>query len=454
MPKVPPRLLDVGSLVSEAFFQRMEEAASGTLVVDANGVIVWIDAKYGKLLGVDPSQAVGRQIAELLPTSRIPEVLETGKPIPLDLMKYREGWRVVSRFPALDAQGQVQGAFGFVLFTSPAKVAGMVDRYQRDSDQRGNPVSVRGSIRQAQSDLRDLSCFCGDSSQAQLVRQEALHAAGTPFPVIIWGPSGVGKKLLAEGIYKAGRRTGGLSRISCAGGLANGFARLGGDLKGQQFSIDRWPQDATVLFENIEDLSPDDQRQLVRSCELNPRARIIVTSRNDPHAGLASASLLPELFWVLQPHVIHVPALSERPKDVDFLSQRYLDEANAQLRKSCALDNEGKAILRTDPLPGNARQLKQVILCAVLAEGKDVILPERLSRLLEHQIGTSSSRAFREGDELAQLQHALEVHKGNMTAAARALGMSRTTLYTKAQKLGLSPKMRSRRPRAERSRKL
>ena len=102
---------------AESFFKIFQDLACGSVVVDRNARITWIDEKYVAFLGLPPDvDLTGRPIREVVENTRMPEVLSEGKAIPFDVMETKRGWCVVSRFPLFDGNGRVVGGFGFVMF--------------------------------------------------------------------------------------------------------------------------------------------------------------------------------------------------------------------------------------------------------------------------------------------------------------------------------------------------
>src|SRR5207244_5784329 len=97
--------------------------SQGMMLVDRAGRVVWINDSYKKFLpalGFErPEDFVGRPVEEVVPNTLMRQVVETGKPILVDLLTNKAGTFVVSRIPLRDAAGDVIGALGMVLFDHP-----------------------------------------------------------------------------------------------------------------------------------------------------------------------------------------------------------------------------------------------------------------------------------------------------------------------------------------------
>jgi transcriptional regulator with PAS, ATPase and Fis domain len=434
-----PRPYDIHELAQNSFLQRMEEAAAGTLATNAEGLIVWMDEKYGRLLGVNANEMVGRHILELLPTSRIPEVLETGKPIPLDLMKYSGEWRVVSRFPVLDGNGAVLGAFGFVLFTSPAKIAGIVKRYERDLQ------SERAQDANGQS-FSQISDFLGRSEIAARLRAGAYRAAQATFPTVVVGPCGSGKQLVAEGIHAASaRRLGKFVAVDLGSEnvaqLLFEDQRVGGRPRPSSVQL---ADGGTLFLDRIDEMPLALQGRLLRELEHRPGTRVIASTRTELRELCGARTFLPELHWYLEGITLRVPGLRERIEDIDVLAEKCLEDARVQLRRRrLTFSSDAFSILRQHSWPGNVRQLRHVVIQAAFEVERAALTAANLQPFLtrsdsdwELSPKVTLSTAV-EGTEQQQIALALARYRNNVSSAARSLGISRTTLYKKARALGL-----------------
>lgn len=113
----------------------LNEMTAGSIGVDREGRINWISPAYCQLLSVRADEALGVPVERIIPESRMREVVETGRPLLLDIMRFGERHFVVCRLPLRDARGEVDGAVGFVFF----------DRLdaRRSSSSRATPTASR-----------------------------------------------------------------------------------------------------------------------------------------------------------------------------------------------------------------------------------------------------------------------------------------------------------------------
>lgn len=124
---------DLLRLASETLLAHFASYCEGAVIVDDQARVVWMNDRYPARLGISlrPETVVGRPIEEVIPNSLMRQVVESGQPIMLDLMEYRDDAFVVTRLPLRDAAGQVVGAVGFMLYDDPRSLTPLIARYRR-----------------------------------------------------------------------------------------------------------------------------------------------------------------------------------------------------------------------------------------------------------------------------------------------------------------------------------
>ena len=125
-PEAPaPPTLDAASaveLAARSMFHTLARTAMGTMVVDREHRIVWIDDGYRRFLpalGREEHDFVGRRVEEVVPNTLMGQVVDTGQPVLVDLLTNQAGTFLVTRLPLRDDAGRVIGAVGFVLMDHP-----------------------------------------------------------------------------------------------------------------------------------------------------------------------------------------------------------------------------------------------------------------------------------------------------------------------------------------------
>ena len=147
-----------------------------------------------------------------------------------------------------------------------------------------------------------------------------------------------------------------------------------------------------------------------------------------------------DLYYRINTVHIHLPALRERKEDIVPLSQRFLEcFAKKYHRPLTGLDDSAKAVLEGSHWSGNIRELQNCIEKAViLSDGTELTAKD--IQLEQSKQGTSTSgtlRAVNEAEEERLVREAMERSNGNISVAAKMLGVSRPTMYAKLKKYGL-----------------
>ncbi|HUF27440.1 MAG TPA: sigma 54-interacting transcriptional regulator [Gemmatimonadaceae bacterium] len=302
----------------------------------------------------------------------------------------------------------------------------------------------------------------------------ARVAAQTDLPVLILGESGTGKTLLARAIHNSSRRAGASFVAFNAAALSDTL------LDSQLFGHDRGAftgavramkgkfelaDGGTLFIDEIADMTAAAQAKILRAVECGEFERLGSEMIRTADVRLISATHLPlqryieaahfrkDLFYRISGITVAIPALRERPNDLRALVAREIAAASeADGKKIIGLDRRAAERLLAHHWPGNLRELKRVIHSAVAMSTGAVITADAI--LLEGVRGRTATDApihappQRDGDtssrptsldedltlravELRHVHRVLELMHGNKRRAARALGLSRTTLDRK-----------------------
>ena len=171
-------------------------------------------------------------------------------------------------------------------------------------------------------------------------------------------------------------------------------------------------------------------------------ARVVAATNQDLVAAASEGRFREDLLYRLNTFVVHIPPLRERPADIDWLLERFI----ARFAESSEADVKGLSALAVDaardhPWPGNARELRnRVERATALAMGQWLmpadLFPPQYSPCAEDRSATPLAEA-RSAAERRAIKSALRDTSGQISEAARLLGVSRTTLWEKMKRLGL-----------------
>ena len=295
----------------------------------------------------------------------------------------------------------------------------------------------------------------GESEALRQVVWLARRAAEGGYPTLIVGESGTGKELLAHAIHGASpQRDGPFVAINC-GTLSRDLvvAELCGYEAGAFTGADRHRRtgllDAasggTLFLDELQDMAPASQSVLLRFLEtqsfvrvggtrpvtVNVRvvATLNVTMDEVERAGLVRSDLLYRLNCL----TIDIPPLRERRADIVPIAEKCLRE---ELHFLGEVDDEFWTALATCPCswPGNARGLRNVLLKAILACSRGRLSAADLPRGIWDAPATAAgvphvSPNGRAADDIVALRAVLRANRDNVSAAARGLGIHRSTVY-------------------------
>ncbi len=486
-PALPRDAASILELAARSMFDLFATASEGMLLVDREARVVWINDQYRRYLpalGFEREEDfVGHPVSRVVQNTQMHKVLETGKPILIDLLTNRAGTFVVSRIPLRDAAGAVIGALGIVLFDhAETNLQPLMDKFsllQRDLDDARRELAVQRS-RPAVAGLRQsrytFASFVGASAAAVEVKRQARRAAQSSSPVLLLGETGTGKEVLAHAIHAASARAGGpFVGVNIAAvpdtlleaeffGVAPG-AYTGADRKGRDGKF-KLADGGTLFLDEIGDMPPSLQAKLLRALqegEIEPLgsnrlvpfdARVIAATSRDLPALVREGRFREDLFYRLNVLPIRVPSLRERRSDIPALVEALTEDlAHRSNMPPPEWQPDALALLAGQAWRGNIRELRNVLeqaamscdtaridasqLASVLrGSGLAQIAPALAAAEAPRDAGSDLLRPLAE--QVAALERraidaALQATGGNKLATARLLGISRATLYQRLE---------------------
>ena len=283
---------------------------------------------------------------------------------------------------------------------------------------------------------------------AEVIRT-AIELSELDSPVIIHGPAGTGKGLVARGIHYASRRgQEPFVELDCSSLPEDVLAvELFGD-------VTRDPEGSTgiltlagrgtALLRQIHTLTPPLQARLARAMAEGIPARIFVASKASARELLSGGGLITSLAEQLGNATMRIPSLSERDRDVVVIANEVLLDYGLNRREPPKeLAPETVDVLLSHSWPGNVRELLHVVTAAAERSGSSVLTPDDLVIRVRRESRSHAGRAIPIPDEGATLEWVveeavrltLEITGGNKSHAARILEISRPTLLKKLRSL-------------------
>jgi transcriptional regulator with PAS, ATPase and Fis domain len=476
----------IHALAARSMFQLFSTMSQGMFLADRAGRIVWVNEGYQRFLpdlGVASlGDFLGHMVEEVIPNTRMRQVLETGEPVLIDLLTNRAGTFVVSRIPLKDDGGEVIGAIGIVLFDQPeTTLQPLISKFallQRDLDEARRELAAQRSrsLRVAGHGERrakySFASFVGSSPAAV----EVKRAAQSLRPVLLLGETGTGKELLAHAIHAASARASGPFVTVNIAAVPDTLleAEFFGVAPGAYTGADRKPRDGkfrladggTLFLDEIGDMPLNLQAKLLRALqegEIEPLGsnqlvrfdvRVVAATSRDLPRMVREGRFREDLFYRLHVLPIRVPPLRERGRDIPALVEVLSEEL--ALRNDMPppeLLPDALALLAGQAWRGNIRELRNVLEQAAM-RSEDTAIDAALLREVLRSSGVEPAapapgpEALPAPDgsaadanllrplaqQVAELEQraiaaALAATGGNKLATARMLGISRATLY-------------------------
>jgi two-component system nitrogen regulation response regulator NtrX len=379
------------------------------------------------------------------------------------LKKMRE---IVPDLPVIMISGQ-----GTIKVAVDALRLGAFDFLEKPLDADRIMVTVRNALTSGRlqqqvgrlrQELEGQFQMVGESPALQRVRDLIARVAPTTASVLITGESGVGKELVARAVHLQSPRAGEpFAALNCAAiprelieselfGYEKGaFTGAGSSRNGKLQEADG----GTLFLDEIGDMSIEAQAKLLRFLERTEvqrlggtemrqlDVRIVAATNKDLAAAVQEGKFRDDLFHRLNVVEINVPPLRERPTDIELLANSFLEHYRQIHDRSLALSPECWSVLMAYEWPGNIRELRNVVERMVILSETNPVEPEECRSFLgagakvptEGTLKVAIERAEREA-----IERVLQQTHGNVTEAARILGIVRASLYRIMKRYGIA----------------
>ena len=371
---------------------------------------------------------------------------------------------MMSAYGSIDTavEAMKKGAYDFISkpFKFDEVLLTLKKAEERESLKRENRW-LKERIKKIQDDYH-FGNLVAKSKGMEAVFKIAEKVAQYDTTVLIYGASGTGKELIAQGIHFAGKRAkNSLVPVNCGGipenlleselfGYKRGaFTGADSDRKGLFEEADR----GTIFLDEIGELPLSLQVKLLRVLQENEirpvgdsktkniDVRVIAATSKNLEDEAKNGTFREDLFFRLNVMPIQLPPLKDRPEDIPILSQHFINRFNISLEKNIkGITPAAMSILLKHHWPGNVRELGNVIeRAAVLAE-ETILVPENFPLDLGESSEREKMEDFFDGHSLKAAQKimekrlitkALQATNGNRTKAARILEISHPSLLSK-----------------------
>lgn len=358
-----------------------------------------------------------------------------------------------------------RGAYDFI--EKPFKSDRLVVVVQRALE----AAALRRENRQLKVQAVHPSGLIGRSAAAQALRNTIAKVAGANSRVLISGPPGSGKELVARQIHEASARAGGeFVAISSAGMTPERldvelFGEEGQDGRPRKIGVFERAHNGTLYLDDVADMPRESQSRILRVLveqrfrrvggeqDVQVDVRVVSSTSRDLKVEIAEGRFREDLFHRLNVVPIRVPPLSERREDIAELVEHFVQSICAsQGLPRRRIGDDAIAVLQVNAWPGNVRQLRNNIeRLLIMASGEpgEAITADMLPQeaavsgggpgLGAERIIALPLREAREVFEREYLTAQIMRFGGNISRTAAFIGMERSALHRKLKSLGVAP---------------
>ena len=293
------------------------------------------------------------------------------------------------------------------------------------------------------------------------IRRLAPHAR----TVLITGETGTGKELVARALHELGpRKKRRFVAVNCSAFVETQFeSELFGHVRGaftgateNKVGLFEHADGGTLFLDEVGELPLSLQAKLLRVVETGEVQRVgaldarrvdvnvIAATHRDLRAEAAARRFRSDLFYRLSTIELNLVPLRERREDIPYLTAWFVREAAARLKRPVTgVTPAAERLLQQAAWPGNVRELKNIIERACILSENRILSERDFSSVMtaapspdRGPLEAPDDRRFKAA-ERAQIERVLREARGNKTAAAQILGMSRRTLYRWLDRLGI-----------------
>ncbi|TLV03803.1 sigma-54-dependent transcriptional regulator [Dyadobacter luticola] len=293
------------------------------------------------------------------------------------------------------------------------------------------------------------------------------RVSSTDAPVLITGESGTGKELIAEAIHSNSKRKsrpfvkvnlGGISSTLFESELFGHVRGAFTDAKSDRIGRFEMAHKGSIFLDEIGELDLASQVKLLRvlqertfeplgsSKSRTVDVRVICATNRNLEEMVANGTFREDLYYRINLITVKLPALRERPDDIPLLSEFFINNLKIiYQRPHLTLNPAARKWLKTLPLQGNIRQLKNLVERTVLLSSSDTLdIADFQKNLNANPVAASTKNLPEVGTitleemEFQMITRAMQFHQNKVSKVARSLGITRFALYRRLEKFGIS----------------
>ena len=363
------------------------------VIIDKNATIVYLNESYASLLGIPREQAIGQPVTDVIPKTRMVEVLKSGKPDIGHLMtlydhSQKKNVTVACNRMPIFQNGQVIGAAAVTIMQDVLPTVTQLNREL--SAVRKENEFYRHELNMLQNHFDSLNRIIGHSPALLEIKQTISDYAASDLPILITGETGVGKELFAKAIHEmSSRKFYPYIKINCAAiptelleselfgyepGAFSGASKTG---KPGKFEL---ANHGTILLDEIGEMPQTLQSKLLRILQeqeferiggintIKVNVRIICCTNQNLQQLIQAKRFRSDLYYRINTVELKIPPLRNRKKDIAELTDYFIQKYNAEHDTHViSIDTDVLQLFQTYDWPGNVRELEHIVerLCTI-----------------------------------------------------------------------------------------
>ncbi len=444
----------------------LDDLNDGVIIIDRNSRILYVNASYGRILGVNHNKLIGRLLTVVEPGTRLMEVLTTGQPWvnkPIEIK--RLNITVMARITPIRFRNEIVAAVSvFSDISDTLRAAADLEKAQHIRELLAAELASSGPVPAEFADI------VGSSRKLRRQIDIAVKVAPVDAPLLILGESGTGKELLARAIHKLSpRRDYPFLSLNCSAIPDNlmeselfGYEEgaFTGSRKGGKVGKIEVANRGTLFLDEIGDMPMTMQTKLLRFLQekefervggvssVKVDIRVLAATNRDLDEMVRQKTFREDLYYRLNVFTLTMPPLRERRVDIPALVEHFKACYEDKYRKKVDLTPGCLRVLTDHGWPGNVRELKNVMENVVLLAETPMVGKDQLpAYFCSGQGGEGLPQARGETpakltDRIQQVEktailEALQASGYNRSKAMKLLGISRRTFYNRLRELGI-----------------
>ncbi|WP_417538095.1 sigma-54 interaction domain-containing protein [Marinomonas sp.] len=473
---MPLRKLEKLTQAANTYKTILNAMEEWVVIVDHQAKIFFINRPYARFLGVKAEDVIGKKVTDVIENTRMHITVQTGQAERLSFQKILGSNMIANRFPIIE-QGDVIGAVGTVIFHDThewKQINSHIKALLAEHDfHRQKSLTADKTETGANFHLNDI---IGDSQVMKSLSAKVTQVASGDVTVLIRGESGTGKELYAHAIHQLSDRAEfPFIKVNCAAIPENlleselfGYEEgaFTGAKKGGKAGKFQLANGGTLFLDEIGDLPLLMQAKLLRvlqdrevesvggtrSTPLN--IRLITATHRPLESLIESGDFREDLYYRINVVAIDLPPLRERRDDIAKLADFFLQKLSRRTgRRAPKLTVQALTAMLAYNWPGNIRELENVMEAAFYTSHDRKIplslLPPQFAQngadlqdnaMLPNLVQPNASSLKEQLNQAERnIIKAVLIECGdNRTKAAKQLGISKSTLYEKLDKHGIS----------------